>query len=362
MNRILRGAVVLAASGLVWACNTEPEAVEGGTPDKIVSDPAVLFVPLGSTKEILFRLVDQQGTSLSTEFDVTPGAAIVAVEADTSFRPVYGPNGVVQANTNNTELRLEVTANALGTTTITITGEGKTLSIPVTVTPVSITPVLSNAAPSVAEPVTVTAEAGLTFSAGSQLVDAAGVPVAYTVGVAPDGTSMTVVFLPGTSGDFRITNVIPAYAPALGVDLPSTVTFATAGTIGAGLTGTDAIATAPTLTPANNDNTVGVVDVGTSFAGASGEGDGARYYKLIVEEDGHYGVTITWPGGKDLGVFLYDTDGAYLGISGDAGGLDDGTENFAADLVAGTYYIGVVYFNYGAQPLPETIQVDVAVE
>jgi hypothetical protein len=47
-----------------------------------VLDPGVIVVEEGGTEEVFVRLVDQQGTSLPTEFSVSAAGSQVTVTAD----------------------------------------------------------------------------------------------------------------------------------------------------------------------------------------------------------------------------------------------------------------------------------------
>ena len=353
MNRILRGAVVLAASALFAGCNTEPEATQGGDPTDIVINPAAIFVDRGDSNAVLIRLVDQQGTSLNTEVSITNVTPGLSISIDSLFRPVFDPaTGELVADTRNTELRIFVRGVGLEAGSFTVNAGGLTEEVPVTVTPTEITPGLSNATPGSAEVVTLTAEPGLTFTPNSQLVDATGSLIAYTVGVAPDGSSMNVVFIPGAASSFTITNVIPAYAPTLNVNIPSTVEVTATATVGTGLTGTDALATAPVLSPLNGDNGSGVIDVGV-FTGDY-FGFPANYYRIDVTETSNTDVVMTWDGGEDLGLYYVDAEGNDLGIIADdhgSGAAASPEEHAEFELEAGTYYLVVVQFP-GATPDP----------
>jgi hypothetical protein len=219
MNRILRGAVVFAASALAWGCNTEPDIVTGGDPEQIVATPAIVFVDQGDEKEILLRLVDKQGSSLDGPISVTTSGAAAGVTVDSLFRPVYAPDGTLSANTFNTELRLAVSGDALGVTTITVEAEGETLAIPVTVLPTAIEAAVSDAAPDVGEPITITAPSGFTFGAESNASFATG-GEAELISAAADGSSITVLPQPGSSGTLTVSNVVPGYAPNLSLPFP----------------------------------------------------------------------------------------------------------------------------------------------
>ena len=365
MNRIVRGVVVLAASALAWGCNTEPEELEGGDPTEILVNPGVVFVARGDSQAVLVSVLDQQGTALDEPITVTAtgAAGTVNVSVDSLFRPIFDSAGNRIPNPKTAELRLFVRGDALGATTFTVSGGGLTKTVPVTVTPVEIAPTVSSVTPLIGETVTITAEPGLTFGTGSQLVDAAGEPVAYVTSVAPDGSSMTVIFFPGFTGPFTITEVVPSFAPSLTLDLPATTEVTVGSTVFAGLTGVDAIGTAPTITPSATDGgRVGIIDVGTSFPGTFAAADGARFYKLVVSEEGSYVIDVTWVGGKDLGVWVLDETGTEILASDDSGGLDDNQETAHADLLPGTYYIAVGWFDYGPNPLPDYIRIDVTTE
>ena len=362
MNRILRGAVVLAASALFAGCNTEPDETQGGDPFRIVVNPTAVFVDRGDSNAVLIRLVDDQGTSLSSPISITNVTPGLSISVDSLFRPVFNPDGSLQAETRNTELRVFVRGNNLEAGSFTVTAGGLTEEVPVTVTPTEIGAAVSNPAPAIGEVVTITPEAGLTFSQASTVVDATGAIAATTLSVAPDGSSMTVQFVEGFSGVPTITGVVPSYAPTLAVELPTTTEVVVGATVGVDFAGVDAPATAPALHPAATDRHVGIIDNGLVLPLVTDNTDGSRLYKLIVEETAEYTIELTWPGGKDMGVWVWDEAFTTVLSSDDAGGLNDGTETAHVELEPGTYIIEAGYFDYGAPTLPPYIRIDVFVE
>ncbi|HEU4829188.1 MAG TPA: hypothetical protein VFT04_08325 [Gemmatimonadales bacterium] len=362
MNRILRGAVVLAASALFAGCNTEPDETQGGDPTDIVVNPASVFIDRGDSNAVLIRLVDQQGTSLNSPISITAVSPGLSIFVDSMFRPTFNPDGTLQAETRNTELRIFVRGNNLEAGSFTVTAGGLTEEVPVTVTPTEITPAVSSVTPAIGEVVTITPEAGLTFSQTSTVVDAAGALAALTLSVAPDGSSMSVQFVEGFSGTPTITGIVPSYAPTLAVELPSTVDVTVGATVGVDFAGVDDPSTAPVLHPATSDRHVGIIDNGLAMPAVTPNTDGSRLYKLIVEEGAEYTVELTWAGGKDLGVWVWDETFTTVIGSDDAGGLNDGTETAHVELDPGTYFIEAGYFDYGAPTLPEYIRIDVFVE
>ena len=216
MKRILRGAVVFAASALVWACNTEPDSVQGGDPVAIVADPKVVLVPQGSVQEVLVRLVDQQGQSLESEISVSAPGTGIGITSDPLFRPVYGADGALTANTANTEVRLEVAGLALGTTTFTVTGSGLSADVTVTVVPSDAAITFSPATPLAGDTVTITLPAGLRFGSHAGITSLRGDNPVF-VGVNPDSLSARVILPPNaTLTDIVANGVLTIYNPAAG--------------------------------------------------------------------------------------------------------------------------------------------------
>jgi hypothetical protein len=352
MKRYLRGMVLLGVSATLWACNTESTAVESGGPVKIIADPQTMFVDQGETKTALIRLVDQQGGALTAPFTISNVGAGITVAADSGFRPIYNADGELVYNSFNNELRLLITGNALTATSFDVEAEGFTQTVDVTVMPTSIEATVAGSPADATVPMTITAPAGLTFGTDAQILDAAGTNVvAYITAYSADSTSITVIPIPGAAGtDITISDVHPAYAPALSLTLPSTADLELTGAIGAGFPGATAIATAPEIRVAVGG---GIVDIGTDMSGdVTGTGaDGGRFYKIVVAEDGEYDVTLSWDSGKDLGVVIYDGAGTPLAYIADAhgtGGSASPETAEALELTAGTYYLAVVWFDYAA--------------
>ena len=360
MKRFLGGSVLLALTAVFSACSSDSGPTKDGTPDHIVATPSVAFVKLADSTAILLRLVDQQGTSMVDPITISNVQGSINVRPDSAFRPIYTTSDSLVFNTNGTELRVYVRGDGLSSGTFDVSSGGKTLTVPVTVMPTEFTPTVSPSPADIATLVTLTAPAGLTFGANSAIKDASGNTVAYVFTHSADNTSVDVFPIPGaTLTGITATDIHPAYAPSLSLSVSGAGNIVLNATVGAGLTGIDNINTAPEIVaPAGVD--AGVIDVGTTYPGATPDGDGARYYKLVVPADGTYDFSLTWGGGKDLGIYLYDATGASLGAVADAGGLN-GSPETATDfaLTAGTYYVGVIWFDYGAGTLPDYYQLQV---
>lgn len=355
MMRYLRGTVLLGVSAFLWACNAEPEGTEGGTPDKILADPTAVFVDLGATKTVLVRLVDQQGGALSAPITISNIGTGITVVGDSGFRPVYNSAGELVFNTFNSELRLLVTGTGLNAATFDVEAEGITESVAVTVMPTTMEATVTGVPADITVPVTITAPAGLKFGHDARVTDGTNT-VAYIVGFNADSTAINVLPVPGADGeDVTFEGVIPAYSPTLSLTLASTADLSVGAAVGPGFTGVDALATAPELH--NIEAGGGILDVGSSFP------NDVRYYKMVLQNDALLDVTLTYDGGKDLGVYLFDEAGVEIAALADAHGDDAGTFGGAPsspesgtenEVPAGTYYVGIVLFDYGpaTQTLP----------
>ncbi|HEX6643370.1 MAG TPA: hypothetical protein VF037_01765 [Gemmatimonadales bacterium] len=353
MNRILRGAVVLAASALFVGCNTEPEPFEGGDPDHIVANPGQVFVELGDSTEILVRLVDQQGTALNEPITFSGIESGISLSIDSLFRPVFGPDGVLIANPNNTELRIYVKGTGLAATSFTIESAGITETVPVTVLPTSLEATFSNLTPEIGEVVTITAPEGFIFNQNSAVSMAVGgTPV--VVSVAPDGTTLSFIPKPKSSGAISVTNITPTYAPTLTVPLTLTeeITLGTTSPFSS-----DDPGAAPALAVPALNETIEFSDI--QYA------DNQFISVTTTAPDQTLDITVNWTGSADVDFFFCNTDLTGCG-SAALGGAGAATSAHPEHLVVtfanpGTYllvtnlYSGTAdYYDYTiSQVLPE---------
>lgn len=354
MKRYARGAVLLVAAVGLASCSGDP--LDPGTPARVVADPQIIFVDQGATTITDIRVIDDLGNALDMpDFSVEAQTGDVSVAVDSNFRSVFDANGNRIPNPQETNVRLNVTGVGLAKTGVIVSARGVTDTIPVVVTPTVLAATFSTNAPSVGAPVTITAPAGLKFTAGSGVTDALGAtPVGGVdafVGVSADGTTLTYIPDPGYSGPITISGVSPSYAPALNVSLTTTDSIKVAADTAAitPISGTNDPATAPTiLTPASGQ-TVALFDTGTWGWAGLGASNLAQVYTLNVPEDGTYDFTLDWNNDSDLGVYL--ADGTAIA---DAGGVGGRPESDSIDLAAGTYQIAIIWFNYAGSTVPPT--------
>jgi hypothetical protein len=285
MMRSMCGGFLLATLAGVLACSGDPTGDLVGTGAAIQADPSSLFMGQGETKGVIVSVLDAQGNELEiTGFGATPGSAAVAVTEDSTF---LGTNAGAPLPTSK---RLNVTGQSAAATSITVTANGVSKDIPIKVTPISTTVTLSTPTPAATEGVVITLPAGYKFGAGG------GASVETTPGIttaiAPDSSSATVFFLPGTTGTITVDSVAVDFAPGVLFSLPTDQTV-TVGPV-TPLAGTDDPSTAPALTLPPLGGTTVTFDA-PDFAATID-----HFYRLNVTEAGDYTVTVNWTVGSDI--------------------------------------------------------------
>jgi hypothetical protein len=288
MKRSMCGLVALAAATALWSCNGDPTTDIQGSAPRIVSDPSSVFLGVGEAKFVEVQILDEQGNQEVVNFtaqNIGPG---ITVELDTTFlQTTIGTH-------LETAQRFIVTGTAPTATSFELVSGGLTDTIPVKVTPIGATATLSNPAPAMNEPLTVTLPAGFKFGTAPGIT--VGSDVGVTTAVAPDSSSVTVILPPGATGTVIIDSVQVDFLPGVNLSLPSDQTV----TVGATpLTGTDDPGTAPVIPLPAPGGVTATFDV-PDFA-ASGF---FRFYRIDVAEPGDYSVTLDWDIGSDLDLYL----------------------------------------------------------
>ncbi len=341
MKLLLCGSVVLATSLGLLSCSGDPTSDFQGTPTQILAEPSSIFLDQGTNEAVIVTLVDEAGDPLVGDFAISAPGTGITIERNPDF---LGTNSGFPLES---QAQFIVTAgDAPLATAFTLTAGGLSLEIPVKVTPTVIqTAVFSNANPAVNEPVTVTAE-GFTFLPDA-VISFAG-DSALVLGVAEDGTSMTFLPPPGTTGPALVENVAINFIPGTPLALPTTAEMTVADLVPIAGTGTPG--TAPVLTVAAPGATTTLFDGGTYdypaplFGGAFGTFP-ARLYQFTVPADGDFTVTLGWNGTQDFGVYYFLPDGTTeTGVAADGATADVNPETSTSTFTAGTYLMAVVNF------------------
>jgi len=347
MTRSKCGLLLLLAAGL-GACGGDPTESFKEAGQKIVTDPAVVFVNQGANVFVVAQLQDNQGNQLATNFEATPLGNGFTVTRDTAF--LETTNGA----TLKTRERFQVTGVTPSSSAFEISGGGLKDTIRVGVLPIDVAASFSNTAPALNESVTITLPAGYKFGADATVASNLG--PGFVESVAADGSSLTALIPPGSTGAVTLGGVTADFLPGIPLTVPSIDPVAASAT---GLPGTDDPATAPTIPTPAAGQTVTLFDVGT-MTGADITGDGgvgAQYYKLTVVDSAAYTFTTSWTGAADIDeVVCFDagcSDGDFVGATA------NNPESGSVDLTPGTYYFSVVLFAGGA---PQYFQMSVTQE
>jgi hypothetical protein len=283
MKRSMCGLIVLAAVAGLGSCGGDPTGDQIEQGQQVVADPSSMFLSTGGSEFVVVQVLDELGNQLPVNFEplnVGPG---ITVERDTTYlQTTIGTN-------LETAQRFIVTGTAPTATQFELASNGVSTTIPVKVTPTGTTATLSNAAPAMNEPLTVTLPAGYRFGTAPGIT--VGGDVGVTTAVAPDSSSVTVILPPGATGTVTVDSVQVDYLPGVNLSLPSDQTV----TVGATpLAGTDAPTSAPSIPLPAAGGTTATFDV-PDFAATID-----HYYKLDVTEPGDYTITVDWSIGSDL--------------------------------------------------------------
>ncbi|MGE0355113.1 MAG: hypothetical protein AB7I33_14605 [Gemmatimonadales bacterium] len=431
MNRLVRGSVMLAAAAFVWACGGDPTAGDAKNIVKLQADPAVVFVSNASDSQaVIVEAVNNLDQQDGATFSITASGAGIIVTRDTAYGKFTNGD---QVSTRARYFVKAASTTSFVSTTFTISGGGKTLDIPVRVTPAFLDVGFSNSTPALGEAVTITAPTNVVFTA-STTVDVGG-NTGVVTGVSPDGSQLTfllgpnitdevaslgdveVSYLPGQMFDLETTGTITtpvvssipaAFAsatPNVGDTVTMTLTapfkalpnvsisFGGVASVITGIsadsssvqflpppastgsptldnviisgvpvpinlvssgsltvanatnyTGTDALATAPSVAPPASGETTGFFDLG-SWGGNCG-GAPCQWYRLDVTTAGDYHFSSVWDNNSDLGIYVVNSTGTSTIGACDAAGNGSGAQPEACDitLAVGTYYIQMQNF------------------
>lgn len=238
---------------------------------------------------------------------------------------------------------------------------------------VSVAPTTaSNLTPQVGVPITLTLGGGLRFIATSKVL--IGGIEAGIQSVSADSTTATVMPMMTSAGNVTYTNVALSFLTSVPLALPGDKTITVGATYGG--------ATDPNSGSIATASTIALPPVGRSFVYSdgpgyvpsaactlAGNGDGCKFYKIVLTAATTLDFQYRWQGGAagaDMGLYRFSSAGtgptAMAGCDNGGQGSTGQPENCtAATLAAGTYYIGLVYFGAlsyggGANPAPTFTQ------
>ena len=331
MKRSMCGGFLLAGLIVLGGCSGDPTGDLVGSDITLQPTPSSMFMAQGEQKAIVLTVLDAQGNEQEiTGFSFQAGTGVAVTEDTTYLATTTGGQ-------LGTSKRLFVDGVSPTSTSVTISANGQTLTVPVRVTPTGATVTLSNAAPAANEGLVITLPAGYKFGAG------AGANVAGTAGitttVAADSTSATVVLPPGTTGPITVDNVVVDFVPGVLFSLPTTETV----TVGAAtpLAGTDDPSTAPAVPVPPAGGTTALYDAADFTSTAF------RFYRFDIAEAGDYTVTLDWTTGSDLDLYLCFDLACAEGNFSAATGAQPESATYTIDT-PGTYYLWVNDYNADA--------------
>ena len=270
-----------------------------------------------------------QGDPLPGTWEIVEPGSGISVERNPDFL------GTTVGAPLESQAQFIITAGDTPTaTSFTLASGELSLEIPVNVTPTAIaSAAFSNATPALNEPVSLTAE-GYSFMPDAAVVIGGDSAVI----LSNDGSTVTFVPTPGSTGPATIEKIAISFLPTVPLTLPTTAEITVpSGPVG----GTDDPATAPAL-PVPEAGAFTVFFDGPDFAGSApcAFGTICHFYKLTVTEAGVYTVTLDWDIGGDIDMYLCgDPPAADFSNCDFSGASADHPESVEFDLAPGTFFV-----------------------
>jgi hypothetical protein len=282
-HMVQRSLTFLALTGIL-ACTGDPTGEFANGVDHLEASPSTFYLVSGSSTSIDVAARDAANNAVEASFQIAEVGPGITVERDLTFEPIRNEDGEFVPNPRPTRVRYIVTATALAaSTSFTISAGGKEQEIVSVVTPTNVGTISANTG-TVGDEVTITAAAGLRFSAGvgATFGDVPGV----VTGVAGDGSSFTVL-VPGHTGTGTVSGVeiVGLEGTTIDVPLTDTVEFTS---------GTDDPTTSPTMPfPAAAGDSVVFYD--------SYPNDPDQFYTVNIPAGAaSYTLSLDWEGDADM--------------------------------------------------------------
>jgi hypothetical protein len=194
--------------------------------------------------------------------------------------------------------------------------------------------------PDILQTITLTAPAGFSFDDTTAV--AIGGNAAIVQSVAADGSSVTLLPIPGSAGVAAVDGVVPDATPNNIVTM-NTVQIVTVPPL-TPLEGTDDPATAPVLATPGTIVDAGTFDA-TNCPGLTDIGAHCQVYKLSFAAGSTFTYTLTGANAADLGLYFWNAADLTLREEFcDAQGRAAPPESCSITLPAGEYIMGVINF------------------
>lgn len=220
MNRLVRGTVLLVAVAAIWSCEKDPTGANKSTISTVSADPSVAFVPNNDSVGVIVQALNNLNQPDSAVFTIGTVGAGLTVDPDTTYGHIIGGGNIP------TSARFFVkptTTTTFVSSSFQVMAGGASVTVPVQIVPATIDVAWSNPTPAVGDTVMITMPAGLHLRSATTVTAPAG----QVVGMAPDSTSMSVVFGPGAINSHPTINQVVADYVAVDVFFTPT----TGGTI-----------------------------------------------------------------------------------------------------------------------------------
>lgn len=218
MKHLVRGtAGLVAAIGVLAGCADDPALDLAGAPTRILVNPSYLFINQGDSQAVRIRTINDLNNAVLAKYEITNVGAGVAVNFDARYRPDY-INGAdtLAVPELKYEQRYFVKALAPVATTFQVQNGNLSSTVNVAIVPdtLQLGAGLNKTTAALGEEVRVSAPATLRFNDNSTVTFDVGGAAVITARAA-DGSSITFLPRPGTSGTARVSNVTMRYAPAV---------------------------------------------------------------------------------------------------------------------------------------------------
>jgi hypothetical protein len=230
MKRLLFGMAPLLLLVGVVGCNSDSFGDLQNGVDHLDATPSQMFLQLGESKTVEVTGYDAQGNPQSLHYEATNLGPGITVVRDSTFRPIYTNDSTLVVPNESPTFRFIVTATAYALTSFDLTGGGKSVTVHVQSAATTVLDAaVSDTLPALGETVTITAPAGITFSATTTVTVANPLAVQpFSVAVAPDGKSLTFLPPPNMINQpLVISNVVSDAVPGTTFSPVTSVRFTT---------------------------------------------------------------------------------------------------------------------------------------